>query len=265
MNLLDILTPMIEIGVITITLNYLLSFFWNTRSMDLLLGLLAFFIIFVISSVFQLPILYAIISNLMNVAAVGFIMIFQPELRVALSKLSLRGRKYHEVGEFDRFLDQLINSTYRLASAKIGALIALEHTDKLDEFAQKAVVLNAKFSSELLESIFAAKAPLHDGAVIIRDMTIVAASVILPLGDQNSAIPRVKGTRHLAALGFSQVSDALIIAISEATGTVSIARKGVFSHNVQDNQLKGVINSVYGSSEVKPFRKKFLLREWLGV
>ncbi len=265
MNFLDIITPILEISVIAIIANYLLSFFWNTRSMDLLVGLLAFFIMFAVSSILHLPILYTIMSNLMNVAAVGLIIIFQPELRVALSKLSLKGRRYREITEFDKFLDQLTNSVYRLAEKRVGALIALEHMDKLDEFAQKAVVLDAKFSSELLETIFMNSTPLHDGAVIIRDMTIVAACVILPLADGSVDVARSMGTRHRAALGISQASDALIIAISEESGKVSLARKGVFSRGVKANQFKGIIHSIFSSPDPKPQRKKFILREWMGI
>src|SRR5689334_4937709 len=131
-------TPFIEVVIIAILINYLLSFFWNTRSMDLVLGLLAFLLIFAISSWLNLPIL----------------IIFQPELRVALSKLSLKGKRYKEMTEFDKFLDQLANSTYRLAEKRIGALIVLQNEDSLDEFANKAILLNANFSSELLETIF---------------------------------------------------------------------------------------------------------------
>ncbi len=266
MNVLDAITPVIEIGVIAIILNYLLSFFWNTRSMDLLVGLLAFFVMFAISSVLHLPILYTIMSNLMNVAAVGLLMIFQPELRVALSRLSLKGKRYREVTQFDKFLDQLTNSVYRLAAKRVGALIALEHNDKLDEFAQKAVVLNARFSSELLETIFTNSTPLHDGAVIIRDMTIVAAAVILPLADESPKVTRAMGTRHRAALGISQTTDAMVIVISEESGKVTLAREGEFTQTgVHPEKFRGVIHSIFSTSDTKPQRKKFLLREWMGV
>jgi uncharacterized protein (TIGR00159 family) len=200
---------------------------------------------------------------MMNVAAVGLIMIFQPELRVALSRLSFNGKRYREVSEFDKFLDQLTNSIYKLADKRVGALIAIEHTDKLDEFSQKAVVLNAKFSSELLETIFSNSTPLHDGAVIIREMTIVAAAVIFPLADEKVIVPKATGTRHRAALGLSQVSDALIIAISEGSGKVSLARDSVISDGVKPNQFKGVIHSIFASSVSKPKNKKFLLKEWM--
>ncbi|MGR3974002.1 MAG: diadenylate cyclase CdaA [Candidatus Rhabdochlamydia sp.] len=264
MNIVDILTPLVEIGVIAVILNYLLSFFWNTRSMDLLIGVLAFFIIFAVSSLLGLPVLYTIMTNLANIAAVGLVVIFQPELRVALSKLSLKGKRYREITAFDKFLDQLTNSIYKLSEKKLGALIALEYTDRLDDFAQKAVILNANFSSELLETIFSPSTPLHDGAVIIREMTIVAAAVILPLANEMIEVSSSMGTRHRAALGISQTTNALVIAISEESGKVSLARDGVISRGVKINQFKGILHSIYSSSALKPKRKRFRLKEWMG-
>jgi uncharacterized protein (TIGR00159 family) len=265
MDLLEPVIPLLEIGFIAVILNYLLSFFWNTRSMDLLVGLLAFSVVFAISSVLGFPILYTIMSKIASVAALGLIIIFQPELRMALSKLSLKEKRYREVTEFDKFLDQLTNSVYKLADKRTGALIVLEHLDKLDEFSQKGVILNAKFSSELVETIFSHAAPLHDGAIIIRDMTIVAAAVILPLADESIEVIRSMGTRHRAALGVSQLTDAVVIAVSEETGRVSMTREGVISHHVKPKQLIGILHSLYTASEEKIKSKKFSLKKWMSV
>ncbi len=256
-------TPFIEIIIIAAMLNYLLSFFWNTRSMDLVLGLLAFLLIFAISSWLNLPILHKIMFLIGNVAVIGILIIFQPELRVALSKLSLKGRRFKEITEFDKFLDQLAHSTYKLAEKRIGALIVLQHEDSLNEFANKAVILNANFSSELLESIFATTTPLHDGAVIIRDLTIVAAAVILPLAEDSSQLTRSMGTRHRAGLGASQLTDALIIVISEESGKVSIARDGVMTPGVKIDRFKGIIRSIFTPPQKTDFKSQFNLREWL--
>lgn len=256
-------TPFVEIIIIAVMLNYLLSFFWNTRSMDLVLGLLAFLLIFAISSWLNLPILHKILFLIGNVAVIGILIIFQPELRVALSKLSLKGRRFKEITELDKYLDQLTNSTYKLSEKRIGALIVLQHEDSLDEFANKAVILNANFSSELLESIFATTTPLHDGAVILRDLTIVAAAVILPLAEDSSQLTRSMGTRHRAALGVSQLTDALIIVISEESGKVSIARDGVMTPGVKPDRFKGIIRSIFTPPPKKDFKSQFNLREWL--
>lgn len=265
MGFLGPMTPFIEIFAITIVFNYLLSFFWNTRSMDLLLGALAFLILFAITSLFHLPILYTIMTNLANVAAIAILVIFQPELRIALSKLSLKGKRYREVTEFDKLLDQLTNSVYKLADKRIGALIALEHENRLDEFAQNAVIVNGKFSSELLETIFSVATPIHDGAVIIRNQTIVAAAVILPLAEESSEVTKSTGTRHRAALGVSQLTDAVAIVVSEQTGKVSLAHKGKMTGAIKEDKFKGVIRSIFTAPESQPLKSKFNIREWLST
>lgn len=243
------LTPLIEIAIIAVILNYLLSFFWNTRSMDLILGLLAFLLIFAVSSLFNLPVLHKLMFLIGNVAVIAILIIFQPELRMALSKLSLKSKQFKGGTAFDKFLDQLANSTYRLAEKRVGALILLQHEDSLDEFANRGILLNANFSSELLESIFMTTTPLHDGAVIIRNFNLVAASAILPLAEDSSQLPRSMGTRHRAGLGASQLTDAIVIVISEETGKVSIAREGIITPGVKIDRFKGIIRSLFTPME----------------
>lgn len=258
----DFITPIVEILIIAIMLNYLLSFFWNTRSGDLMLGLLLFLFIFALSSVLNFPILHKIMLMMANVAVIGLLIIFQPELRVALSKLSLKGKRSREISEFDVFLESLAHSTYRLADKNIGALMVIENEDSLAEYIQKAVVLNAKFSSELLESIFMTTTPLHDGAVIISDNTISAASVILPLAENTPHLSKSMGTRHRAGLGISQISDALIIVVSEESGKVSIARDGMMTRGIKIDRFKGILRSVFAPSIQKSKSPSLALSKW---
>lgn len=255
-------TPFLEIAVISIMINYLLSFFWNTRSMDLVWGLFAFLFMFAVSSWLNFPILHKIMLLVANVAVIAVLIIFQPELRVALSKLSLKGKRVKETTEYDKFLDQLASSVYRLAEKYTGALIVMENEDILDEFADKAVRLNADFSSELLESIFTTTTPLHDGAVILRDSKIIAASVILPLAEDSSQLTRSMGTRHRAGLGASHLTDALIIVISEETGKVSITRDGVMTRGVKIDRFKAIIRSIFTPPQ-RDLKSKFKLSEWI--
>jgi len=245
-----------EVAIIAIILNYLLSFFWHTKSMDLVWGFLAFLLLVAISGFFNLPVLHKIMLLLGNAAMIAFIIIFQPELRTALSKLTLKGKKIREITEFDKFLDQLANSTYKLADKRTGALIALENEDTLQEYAQKSVMLDAFFSPELLETIFAITTPLHDGAVIIRDRTILAAAVILPLAEDLSQLTKSMGTRHRAALGLSHITDALVIVISEESGKVSIARDGIMTRGVKIDRFKGIIRSIFNPPEKLSFKEK---------
>lgn len=264
MGFLSNITPFFEILIIAFFINYLLSFFWNTKSMDLVWGFLAFFILFAFSYWLKLPVLHKILVLLGNTAVIAILVIFQPELRVALSRLSLKGRRFKEISEFDKFLDHLATSCYRLAEKRVGALIVLEHEDSLEEYAQKAVKLNANFSSELLETIFATTTPLHDGAVLIRSQTILAAAVILPLAeDSMMQLTKSMGTRHRAGLGLSHLTDALVIVISEETGKVSIARDGIMTRGVKIDRFKGIIRSIFNPPNKMPFQEKFKLREWI--
>lgn len=239
------MVPGLEIVIIAIMVYYLLSFFWNTRAMDLIFGLLAFLTLYAATSWFKLPVLQKLMFYFVNVAVVGLLIIFQPELRLALSKLSVKGKKYREITAFDKFLDSLAQSIYRLSEKRVGALVLLENQDSLDEFANKAVILNAQFSPELLETIFCTETPLHDGAMIIRGTTVVSAATILPLADDSSQLSKSMGTRHRAGLGISQITDALIIVVSEETGKVSIARDGIMTRGIKIDRFKGIIRSIF--------------------
>lgn len=262
MTLGAVLIPIVEIAIITVMINYLLSFFWNTRSMDLVFGLFAFIVIFAASAFLHLAVLHQMLLFFGNVAVIAILIIFQPELRVALSKLSLKGKRFKEITEFDHFLDMLANSVYRMAERRIGALIVLQNEDSLEDFTQKGVRINAIFSSELLETIFWTTTPLHDGAVIIRDHTLIAASCILPLAEDTTQITSTMGTRHRAGLGASQVSDGLIIVISEETGKVSLARDGIMTRGVKVDRFKGIIRSIYQHPTKKTLLDKMKVREW---
>lgn len=264
--LVPYIVPAIEIFIIATVIYYLLSFFWNTRAMDLALGVVVFLTLFLIASWLHFPVLQNLMHSFVSVSMIAMLIIFQPELRLALAKLSVKGKKYEKLSEFDRFLEGLTNSTYRLSEKRIGALILLENQDSLDEFASRAVLLNGQFSSELLESLFHSSSPLHDGAVIIRGTTVLAAAAILPLADDSSQISRSMGTRHRAALGITQMTDALSIVISEETGKVSIARDGIMTRGVKMDRFKGILRSIFNppkSEIVVKFSLLDLFKGWL--
>ena len=263
MNFFHSITPFLEVLIIAAMLNYVLSFIWNTKSMDLVLGFFAFLLILAASSWLNLPVLHRIMVLIGNVLFIAVIVIFQPELRMALSKLSLKGRRYREVTEFDKFLDHLAGSVYRMSEKRIGALIAMENEDSLEEYGQKAVMLNGVFSPELLETIFATNTPLHDGAVILRDKIILAAAVILPLAEDSSQLAKSMGTRHRAGLGLSHMTDALVIVVSEETGKVSIAREGIMTRGVKIDRFKGIIRSIFNPPSRGAESGKFKIIEWL--
>jgi uncharacterized protein (TIGR00159 family) len=167
------------------------------------------------------------------------------------------------MSEFDRFLDQLANSVYRMAERRVGALICLEKEDSLEEYAQKAVLVKGEFSPELLETIFSTNTPLHDGAVIFRGKMILAAAAILPLAEDSAQLVKSMGTRHRAGLGLSHMTDALLIVVSEETGKVSIAREGIMTRGVKMDRFKGIIRSIFHPPVRSKTPAKFNLLEWL--
>lgn len=245
MKFFEMIVPGVEIFIIAFMIYHLLSFFWNTRAMDLIVGLSAFLLVYVISRGFHLPVIQTLMLYFINVAVIAILIIFQPDLRLALSRISVKGKKYREITEFDKFLDLITQSIYRMSERRVGALVLLENQDSLDEYANKAVILNAQFSPELLESIFVTTTPLHDGAVIIRGTSILSAATILPLADDSTQLSKSMGTRHRAGLGISQLTDALIIVVSEETGKVSIARDGIMTRGIKIDRFKGIIRSVF--------------------
>ena len=238
------ITPFLEVAIIAIMINYLLSFFWNTKSMDLVLGFFAFLLILATSSWLNLPVLHKILVLIGNVAAIAVIVIFQPELRMALSKLSLKSRRSREMTQFDKFLDHLATSVYRMSDKRIGALIAMENEDSLEEYAQKAVLVSG------------------DGAVILRDTNILAAAVILPLAEDSTQLAKSMGTRHRAGLGLSHMTDSLVIVVSEESGKVSIAREGIMTRGIKIDRFKGIVRSIF-NPPVRIKASKFKFLDWL--
>ncbi|NGX61088.1 MAG: Cyclic di-AMP synthase CdaA [Chlamydiae bacterium] len=259
MDFIQILITISEILIIWILIHYLLKFFWGTRAMDVVFGFLAFLLVFFFATWFGFAVLKKLMLNVVNVAVLAVFIIFQPEIRLALSKVRIKGKKYREIHEFDEFLENLTNSAYHLSDRQIGALVVLENQDSYEEYASSAVQMNAIFSSELLESVFMTTTPLHDGAVVIRGTTIVAACTILPLAHETAQLAKSMGTRHRAALGASQKTDALIIVVSEETGKVSIARDGILTRGVKNDRFRGIVRSVFTPPELA---KKFKLWKW---
>lgn len=243
--------PVLEISLIWVMLNYLLKFFWGTRAMDLVFGLLAFLCIFVLADKLHFPIIRKLMLHVVNIAAIVVFIIFQPEIRLALSRIRLRGKLF-VIDLQDQFIDHLSSCIYHMSERQIGALIVLENKDSFDEFLSfSSVKINAHFSEELMEAIFEPVSQLHDGAVVLRGETIAYARVVLPLATDTAQLSRSMGTRHRAALGASQRTDALIIIVSEENGNVSLSRDGVLTRGVKIDRFKAVLRSILAQKEHK--------------
>jgi len=218
----------------------------QTRAEQLVKGLVLIFIVTQLSRTFGLVTLYTIIQNTITVGLIALVIIFQPELRKALEHLGssrfINKRIYETNEEIEEMVDEIIIAAMNLSSTKTGALIVLEQDTGLNEYTVNGVKLDAIVTSSLLENIFVENTPLHDGAVIIRKNRILAAACVLPLTEQN--IKKEMGTRHRAAIGITENSDAIAIVVSEETGTISLAYNGKITRNYNAERLKIVLTKL---------------------
>ncbi|NLP47126.1 MAG: TIGR00159 family protein [Epulopiscium sp.] len=244
----------IEIFIIGFLIYRLISWIKDTRAWTLFKGLLVIFIMWAIALFFQLNTILWILTNTVSVGIIAIIIVFQPELRRALEQLG-RGGLLSSLLTLEDYRDRqqerisvqsveaVIRAVEEMAQRKVGALIAIEQDVKLGEYERTGIMIDAEISSQLLLNIFEDKTPLHDGAVIIRDNRIAAATCYLPLTD-SLEISKELGTRHRAALGLSEVSDSIIIVVSEETGKISVASGGNLVRNVNREYLKSQLTYV---------------------
>jgi diadenylate cyclase len=232
----------IDVVVVTFFLYQLLRLVKGTQATQLLLGLIVLGILGFLSVQLHLVLLSWLFQNAASVIAIALIVLFQPELRRMLDQL---GRVPHLGRPLARFNQQLFNKAVsdairaaeRLSAKKEGALIAFEREVGLEDYAETGVRLNSEISVELLQTIFFPNSPLHDGAVLVRGTTVLAAGCLLPLPEEGSVRERL-GTRHRAAIGLSLVSDALILVVSEETGGISIVENGAITRNLDPDGLR---------------------------
>jgi diadenylate cyclase len=218
----------------------------QTRAEQLVKGLVLIFVVTQLSRIFGLVTLYTIIQNTVTVGLIALVIIFQPELRKALENLGssrfINKRIYETNEEIEEMVDEIIIAVMNLSSTKTGALVILEQDTGLNEYTINGVKLDAIVTSSLLENIFVENTPLHDGAVILRKNRILAAACVLPLTEQN--IKKEMGTRHRAAIGITENSDAIAIVVSEETGTISLAYNGKITRNYNSERLKIVLTKL---------------------
>lgn len=215
----------------------------GTRAWNVLRGLLALSALWFLAGQFRLVATKWLFDAIAPVGFFAVVVVFQPELRAVLERVG-RGRKLRSVSADP--VQEIMTATRELATLRRGALIAVELRTPLKEYADRGTSLGAPVSAALLQTIFASKGPLHDGAVIIREDTITHAGVIFPLSDRHEGWSVKHGTRHRAALGLSEVSDALVLVVSEERGTVSIARNGNLTPDIAPADLLKALREAYG-------------------
>lgn len=229
-------------------------FIRGTQAMTLLRGVLLLLgIVVVVSNVFQLTALRWILQNVLTILAVAIPVIFQPELRRALERLGRAGffttRQAPETVR-TKIIDDICKASERLSERRHGALIILERNSSLQEYIRTGVQLNSDVSPQLMLTIFWPKTELHDGAVIIDNMgKIASAASVLPLSSVRTMTTPKLGTRHRAALGLSEVSDAICVVVSEETGRISIANGGRLISRLDTKRLNTILNAFYGPEQ----------------
>lgn len=265
------ITDVIEIIIIAVVLYHLMLWIKNTKAWVLLKGVAVLLIFILIAAVFKMNTILWIAKNSINVLATVAIVVFQPELRRALEQLGqhqvwkkLIPISFERVTSTEKFsehtIDSIVTACYEMGKVKTGALIVVERDILLTEYQKTGIAIDSLVSSQLLINIFEHNTPLHDGAVIVRGDRIVAATCYLPLSD-NMKLSKDLGTRHRAAVGMSEVSDALVITVSEETGRVSFAVGGHLTRGVPKEQLREKLVQVQNKVEHNKNAKKLIIKK----
>jgi diadenylate cyclase len=214
----------------------------KTRSYYILYGIVALFLIYLASIVFELKLMSALLKSLKNMWIVIIIVLYQPEIRdflIGLKTKKMYSLKFKSVRK--SFNSILIDAISAMSIRRIGALIIIEGKRRLDDFNETGEILDSLLSLRLILSIFNTKSVLHDGAVVVRNDRLIAAKVVLPLS-RNADYKKSFGTRHLAAIGITEVSDSLAIVVSEQTGRVSVSYHGEITTDVSFEELMQILN-----------------------
>ncbi len=239
------IVDILDIAVLSFLLYFVFQFLKDRRAGKLMVGLGVFSAVLVLSTLLNMHAVKYILQNFYQIGLIAVVIVFQPELRAALEKVGnspMRGFRglvsdTKEIEAISADIEAICEAVCDMARTKTGALIVIERQTKLGDFMKTGIMINAQISSFLLRNIFFNKAPLHDGAVIIRNHHICAAGCFLPLSTADDIVKDL-GTRHRAAIGMSEASDAVVIVVSEETGTISTAINGTLKRNYNYNLLK---------------------------
>ncbi|MDO4313209.1 MAG: diadenylate cyclase CdaA [Eubacteriales bacterium] len=261
------ITDVLEIIIIAFLVYQIMVWIKNTKAWMLLRGIVVLAVFILIAALLQMHTILWIAKNSAAVMATAAIVVFQPELRRGLEKLGEK-QMISSMMPFDskekcRFSDEtvegIIRAAFQMSKVKTGALIVVEQVIQLTEYESTGIQLDCLVSSQVLINIFEHNTPLHDGAIIVRNDRIVAATCYLPLSD-NMGLSKDLGTRHRAAVGMSEVSDALIIVVSEETGKVSVAQGGQLIRGITEEELRERFDAIQNR---KSSSRRFIAK-WKG-
>ena len=267
-------TDLLDIALLAFLIYMILKFVRESRAGQLLKGILILVGVYLLSGLINLRVIHLISEKALNVGLIAIIVLFQPELRRVLEKFGSTtsrlsqltfGEDEDVIAQWNRAIPIISESVSQLSRTATGALIVIERASRLGEQISNGTVMKAEPSVELFGNIFFNKTPLHDGAVIMRDGIIWAAACFLPKPQKEELIDKHLGSRHRAAIGMSENSDALVIVVSEETGQISVARDGILTRNYSKSTLEKLLRDVLipqdkdtlrGKTIKLPFRKK---------
>lgn len=253
----------IDIVIVAVVFYFIFKMISKTRAMRVMIGLAVILVLAWVFSLLQFNTVNWLLTWLLNAGAVLIVVLFQPEIRRALEKLG-RGKWFGAlqtagVSGTEYLIEAFSRAILNMSKHKVGAIIVFERKTGLNDVLESGTMLNASVSSELIENIFYPNTPLHDGAMIVRDGKIVAAGCFLPLSD-NKQIASDLGTRHRAALGISEISDAYVLVVSEEKGIISYMYDGTLTRFVDAKALKEILSELYApvdDKEKKTYNFKF--------
>jgi len=235
----------VEILILWIVFYRILAFFEGTRAFQVLKGISYILAVFLLSQVLELDTLNWLLTKLFAISIIAVLIIFQQELRQGLARL---GQQHLfsmtlEESELVALIEEISSAVYKLSARKEGGLLAIEKETRLKTYIESGIPIDSKVTSEIIQSIFTSQSPIHDGGVIIRSERIVAASCLFPLSD-NPNLSKIIGTRHRAAIGITEQTDAVAMMVSEETGDVSIAADGKFIPVTNREKFSGILKDL---------------------
>jgi len=249
---------LLDIAIVSFLIYYIFVFVRQRRAGKLALGIFALLLVMWISDFLGLIALNYILDMVFDVGLIALIVIFQPELRSALEKMggnfsSLKNISEGQESQNEKMIEEICLAAKDLSDSKTGALIVLERGTRLGDEILTGVEVDAAVNKHLIENIFFDKAPLHDGAMIVREGRIHACGCFLPLTG-NPNLPNELGTRHRAGIGVSEISDAFVLIVSEETGVISIAKNGEIDQGISQRILRHRLNNEFGIGKEKKKR-----------
>ena len=265
-------TDILDVIIIAFLVYKLLDLVRSTRAENILKGVVIFLLALWLSEIFHLYGIAYILGNMVQVGILALIILFQPEIRQILEKLGSRNIRLlraftpaQQQTELEKAIDQTVIACSEMSKTKTGVLIVFERHILLDDMVRSGTTLDAAVSSELLKNIFFVKAPMHDGAVIIRHGRILGAGCMLPLS-KNVNLSRDLGMRHRAGIGMSENSDAVVVIVSEETGSISVAVGGMLKRHLMPETLSKLLrNELMPQPEEPEDKPRRSLAEVLGL